>query len=80
MRIVDENDWVNAHIKKVKAIEDAKGLFNQLENDQKVDERIKKALGNLAIQQKRKLWDDQNDEEKDEGETDEVSHVNSLSG
>ncbi|CAG9532995.1 unnamed protein product [Cercopithifilaria johnstoni] len=68
----DENDWLNAHIKKVKAIEDAKGLFSQLENDQKIDERIKKALGNLVVQQKRRLRDDQDNEEKNDDETDEI--------
>ncbi|KAL4001673.1 DNA repair helicase (rad3) family protein [Acanthocheilonema viteae] len=68
----DENDWLHAHIKKVKAIEDAKGLFSQLENDQKIDERIKKALGNVVIHPKRKLQDNEDNEEENDNETDEI--------
>uniref|UniRef100_A0A0R3RRC4 Helicase ATP-binding domain-containing protein n=1 Tax=Elaeophora elaphi TaxID=1147741 RepID=A0A0R3RRC4_9BILA len=68
----DENDWVNAHIKKVKAIEDAKVLFTQLENDKKIDERIQKALGTLTVEWKRKLQDDQTIEEGNDDETDDI--------
>lgn len=67
---------MNAHIKKVKAVEDAKELFSQLDNDQKINERIKKAVENFVIQQKRKLQNNQDNEEKNDDETDEVSYIN----
>ncbi|VDK79625.1 unnamed protein product [Litomosoides sigmodontis] len=68
----DENDWLNAHIKKVKAVEDAKELFSQVDNDRKIDERIKKALENFMIEQKRKLQNTQHSEEKNDDEADEI--------
>lgn len=65
---------MNAHIKKVKAAEDAKELFSELENDQKIDERIQKALKGLMIERKRKLSDYKDIMEENNDETDDVSH------
>ncbi|EJW70773.1 hypothetical protein WUBG_18319, partial [Wuchereria bancrofti] len=64
------DDWLNAHIKKVKAVEDAKELYSELENDQKIEERIQKALKNLTVERKRKLLNDEDIEGKDDDETD----------
>ncbi|EFO14058.2 hypothetical protein LOAG_14466 [Loa loa] len=68
----DEDDWLNAHITKVKAVEDAKELFNELENDKKINERIQKALGNLKVERKRKLLGDKDVEGKNDDETDDI--------
>ncbi|KAM3724220.1 ATP-dependent DNA helicase [Dirofilaria immitis] len=68
----DEDDWLKAHIIKSKAIDNAKELFNQLENNQKIDERIQKALKNMTIERKRKLPDNQNVEEEIDNEIDDI--------
>ncbi|VDO75820.1 unnamed protein product [Onchocerca flexuosa] len=73
--MIDEDDWVKAHIKKFNAVDDAKELFSQLENNQKIDERIQKALKNLTVERKRRLPDNQIIEEKNDDETDDVSHI-----
>uniref|UniRef100_A0AAF5RUZ1 Helicase ATP-binding domain-containing protein n=1 Tax=Wuchereria bancrofti TaxID=6293 RepID=A0AAF5RUZ1_WUCBA len=67
-----DDDWLNAHIKKVKAVEDAKELYSELENDQKIEERIQKALKNLTVERKRKLLNDEDIEGKDDDETDDI--------
>lgn len=66
---------MKAHIKKFNAVDDAKELFTQVENNQKIDERIQKALKNLTVERKRRLPDNENIEEKSDGETDDVSHI-----
>lgn len=71
---------MNAHIKKVKAVEDAKELFNQLENNQKIDERIQKALRNLTVERKRKLLSDQDIKEENNDEIDDVGYINLFPG
>lgn len=78
--IADEDDWLNAHIKKVKAVEDAKELFNQLENNQKIEERIQKALRNLTVERKRKLLSDQDIKEENNDEIDDVGYINLFPG
>lgn len=71
---------MNAHIKKVKAVEDAKELFNQLENNQKIEERIQKALRNLTVERKRKLLSDQDIKEENNDEIDDVGYINLFPG
>ncbi|VDK83061.1 unnamed protein product [Onchocerca ochengi] len=70
--MVDEDDWLKAHIKKFNAVDDAKELFTQVENNQKIDERIQKALKNLTVERKRRLPDNENIEEKSDDETDDI--------
>ncbi|VDN90419.1 unnamed protein product [Brugia pahangi] len=65
-----DDDWLNAHIKKVKAVEDAKEFYSELENDQKIEERIQKALKNLTVERKRKLLNDEDIEGKDDDDDD----------
>uniref|UniRef100_A0A915PGH1 Helicase ATP-binding domain-containing protein n=1 Tax=Setaria digitata TaxID=48799 RepID=A0A915PGH1_9BILA len=63
----DEDDWLKAHVKKFKAVDNAKELFTQLENNQKIDERIEKALKNVTVERKRRLLSKEDIiEEKDE--------------